>query len=269
MFLPRRGLSRPGARADHERANCYEILMGAEAVTGEPIVNWKTIGEMLSHSSTRSPDAPALLASGRDPTTYAAIWQQTQRFARQLRGIGIGAQDRVAIVLPNGPDMAASFLAVAGSAVAAPLNPAYRTPEFEFYLSDLNAKALIIAKGMESDARAVARDRGIRIIEVASTGTHAGEIRLDNLDSPISAEIDWPKSANIALILHTSGTTSRPKIVPLTQANLCASARNISRWLALTANDRCMNVMPLFHIHGLVAALLSTLASGGSVACTE
>jgi acyl-CoA synthetase (AMP-forming)/AMP-acid ligase II len=243
--------------------------MGAEAVTGEPSANWKTIAEMLSASATRSPDALALLASGRDATTYAALSQQTQRLARQLRATGIGVQDRVAIVLPNGPDMAASFLAVGGSAVAAPLNPAYRTPEFEFYLSDLNARALVIAKGMESDARAIARNREIQIIEVAPTGTHAGEIRLENLGNTTNAEIDFPKPDDVALILHTSGTTSRPKIVPLTQANLCASARNISRWLSLSPADRCMNVMPLFHIHGLVAALLSTLASGGSVACTE
>jgi acyl-CoA synthetase (AMP-forming)/AMP-acid ligase II/aryl carrier-like protein len=72
----------------------------------------------------------------------------------------------------------------------------------------------------------------------------------------------------VALVLHTSGTTSRPKLVPLTQANLCASAHHIRATLALSATDRCLNLMPLFHIHGLIAAVLSTLAAGGSVICT-
>jgi oxalate---CoA ligase len=243
--------------------------MGAEAVTGEPSAQWQTIAEMLSCSAARGPDAPALLAPGRAPMPYAGLWKQTQNLAGRLRGRGIGPGDRVAIVLPNGPEMAATFLAVAGCAVAAPLNPAYRTPEFEFYLSDLSAKALLIAKGKASDARAVARDRGIPVIEVAPDGSRAGEICLEISTAHQAAEIHWPRPDDVSLILHTSGTTSRPKIVPLTQANLCASARNISNWLALSPADRCMNVMPLFHIHGLVAALLSTLASGGSVACTE
>src|SRR3954469_18206178 len=134
-----RGLSRPVALADHERAICYKILMGAEAVTGNPSAPWQTIAEMLSSSATRSPDAPALLASERNPMSYGKLWRQTRFLAGQLRAAGIGPRDRVAIVLPNGPEMAASFLAVAGCAVAAPLNPGYRTAEFEFYLSDLNA----------------------------------------------------------------------------------------------------------------------------------
>jgi acyl-CoA synthetase (AMP-forming)/AMP-acid ligase II len=71
----------------------------------------------------------------------------------------------------------------------------------------------------------------------------------------------------VALILHTSGTTSRPKIVPLLQSNLAASARNIGTSLNLTAQDRCLNVMPLFHIHGLIAAVSASLAAGGSVWC--
>jgi acyl-CoA synthetase (AMP-forming)/AMP-acid ligase II len=69
------------------------------------------------------------------------------------------------------------------------------------------------------------------------------------------------------LLLHTSGTTSRPKLVPLLHRNLCASAFNIGRTLRLSPDDCCLNVMPLFHIHGLVAGLLSSLAAGGRVVC--
>src|SRR5215468_12132804 len=73
---------------------------------------------------------------------------------------------------------------------------------------------------------------------------------------------------DVALLLHTSGTTSRPKLVPLAQRNIMASARHIGATLALTASNRCLNIMPLFHIHGLIGAVLSSLAAGGSVFCT-
>ena len=72
----------------------------------------------------------------------------------------------------------------------------------------------------------------------------------------------------MALVLHTSGTTSRPKIVPLLQRNLAASARHIRTTLALTPEDRCLNIMPLFHIHGLIAAVLTSLSAGASIYCT-
>jgi amino acid adenylation domain-containing protein len=153
--------------------------------------------------------------------------------------------------------MAIAFLGVACAAVCAPLNPAYRRSEFTFYFEDLRAKLLIVQKGLDSPARAVATEIGIPILELTPESPSE--------DRPAG---DLPQPNHIALILHTSGTTSRPKIVPLSHANLWASARNIGRTLALTAQDRCLNVMPLFHIHGLIAALLSSLAAGGSVVCT-
>lgn len=153
--------------------------------------------------------------------------------------------------------MAIAFLGVACAAVCAPLNPAYRRSEFTFYFEDLRAKLLIVQKGLDSPARAVAAELGLPILELTPESPSEGR-----------PAADLPQPNHIALVLHTSGTTSRPKIVPLSHANLWASARNIGRTLALTAQDRCLNVMPLFHIHGLIAALLSSLAAGGSVVCT-
>ena len=109
---------------------------------------------------------PALGAPGRQALSYEALRALIERTARALNAIGIGLGDRVAIVLPNGPEMASAFLTVGSVATAAPLNPAYRQGEFDFYLSDLNAKALVILEGMDSPARAVASARGIPIIEV-------------------------------------------------------------------------------------------------------
>jgi acyl-CoA synthetase (AMP-forming)/AMP-acid ligase II/acyl carrier protein len=166
--------------------------------------------------------------------------------------------------------MASAFLSASVAAICAPLNPAYRADEFEFYLSDLPAKALIIAGLPDTPARDVARRAGIPIIELRwSPDDPAGLFTID--DSPrgqANRGLEPPDETDVALVLHTSGTTSRPKIVPLTHANLSASARHIAESLKLVSDDRCLNVMPLFHIHGLVAALLASLQSGGSVVCT-
>ena len=215
------------------------------------------------------PDAIALAAPERSALGRAALARQVERTQGTLKALGIRAQDRVALVLPNGPEMAALFLGVSVGAVAAPLNPAYREEEFEFYLSDIEANALLIEAGMDSPARAVAARRAMAIIDVETiTEEPAGSYRLLREGEPLppgACEFSGPE--DVALVLHTSGTTSRPKIVPLTHGNLIASAVNISRTLALRPVDRCLLLMPLFHIHGLVGALLSSMAAGASLYC--
>ena len=165
--------------------------------------------------------------------------------------------------------MAVAFLVAGSAATCAPLNPAYRASEFDFYLNDLNAKALIVQSGVESPARTVAHQRGIPIIELAPrAAAEAGLFTLTgNLSLPAKPS-GFAAPDDVALVLHTSGTTARPKIVPLTHKNLCASARHIRETLELAPGDRCLNVMPLFHIHGLIGAALSSLAGGASVVCT-
>ena len=221
--------------------------------------------------ATGSPDHAALGAPGGKPLTYAALRTHVERTIRQLNALGIGRNDRVAIVLPNGPEMASAFVAVAAGAAACPLNPAYRAEEFEFYLSDLKAKALLVEQGSQSPAVEVARRLGVRLLELAPTDEGSGAF---TIASSASAPAGTPgrggfaEAGDIALILHTSGTTSRPKIVPLTQANACASAYNIVDTLKLTPADRELSIMPLFHIHGLIAGLLAPLAAGSTVICS-
>ncbi len=213
---------------------------------------------------------PALLAPGRPPLTFGELRDLADRTVARLGALGIGRGDRVAIVLPNGPEMAAAFLTLAGAAVTAPLNPAYREPEFEFYLDDLDARALVVAADTDGPAVAVARRRGVRILRlVVPEGAPAGAFELlaeDGDEGRRPAEA--ATSDDVALVLHTSGTTSRPKMVPLLHRNLCASAGHIGDVLRLSPADRCLAIMPLFHIHGLVAAVLSSLAAGGSVFLT-
>jgi acyl-CoA synthetase (AMP-forming)/AMP-acid ligase II len=211
---------------------------------------------------------PAIGAPGRPAMTHGQLRALTARTVEALNAMGIGRNDRVAIVLPNGPEMASAFICIACGATTAPLNPAYRAEEFDFYLSDLNAKALIIQEGMESPARAVAKSRNIPIV-ILMPGDIAGDFTLSPgalHGKPAAGGL--AKEDDIALVLHTSGTTSRPKIVPLSQKNITASAYHIGNTLALREEDVCLNIMPLFHIHGLIAATLSSIAAGASVVCT-
>ena len=215
-------------------------------------------------------DAVAIAAHGAPPLTYGGLRALIERVTATLNDLGIGLDDRVAIVLPNGPEMATAFLCVASAATAAPLNPAYRQDEFEFYLEDLRAKALIVEAGSESPARRAAEKLGVALLTlIPERQAGAGAFELSG--SPLGAAIrPGPvKPDDVALILHTSGTTSRPKIVPLRHANIWTSARNIAASLELSADDRALNVMPLFHIHGLIAGLSAPLSRGGAVFCTS
>ena len=229
-------------------------------------------GTIRSLLASGGPEGIAITAPERSSLSRRALAAQMDATIASLRALGVGRQDRVAMVLPNGPEMAALFLGIAAGAAAAPLNAAYREEEFDFYLSDIEAKLLLIESGMESPARAVAARRGIPIVDVApDLSAPAGSYRLLRAGEPVAAgklgtgEFGGPQ--DVALVLHTSGTTSRPKIVPLSHANLTASARNIGRTLGLEPSDRCLVIMPLFHIHGLVGALLSSIAAGASLFC--
>ena len=211
--------------------------------------------------------APAIRALGRPALSYAGLRDLAAATIARLNGIGIGRNDRVAIVLPNGPEMAAAFIAIGAGATTAPLNPSYRADEFSFYLTDLKAKALVVQKGVATEARDVAAKLGVAVLELVP-GDHAGSFTLEGGSPAKASQPGAAEAGDIALVLHTSGTTARPKIVPLSQANICASARHIGATLALSPADACLNIMPLFHIHGLIAAVLSSLGAGGAVICT-
>jgi acyl-CoA synthetase (AMP-forming)/AMP-acid ligase II len=225
----------------------------------------ETIRDLLSNGAD---DAEAIGAPGRQSLDYAGLRAHVESTVARLNELGVGRNDAVAIVLPNGPEMASAFVAIGAGATTAPLNPAYRHDEFSFYLSDLEAKLLVVEAGSTSPALDVAAELGIPVATLhADPAAPAGIFTLEGEDG--KAELTgFAQAGDTALVLHTSGTTSRPKIVPLSQRNVCASAVNVADSIALLAGDRCLNIMPLFHIHGLIAAVLSSLHAGASVHCS-
>jgi oxalate---CoA ligase len=215
-------------------------------------------------------DLSAILAQGRKPLSHGRLSSVIGEVREHLRAAGLGPDDRVAIVLPNGPEMAVALLASMSAAAAAPLNPNYSRAEFDFYLTDLEAGALIVEAGTKSVAVDAARSLGIPVIELeADPESEAGAFRLSLPPAHRPRGEGLPAPNGIALLLHTSGTTSKPKLVPLTRINLAASAGHVAESLGLEAGDRSLGVMPLFHIHGLVAGLMASLSAGGSIVCTS
>ncbi|HEY8887217.1 MAG TPA: AMP-binding protein, partial [Gallionella sp.] len=230
-----------------------------------------TLPEMIAIHAKETPAAISIRAPGAKPLTYRTLNHLVEDTVKTLNKLGVGRGDRVGIVLPNCAEMATAFVAIASGCIAAPLNMAYRADEFEFYLLDLKAKALIVAKGSETPAQEIAEKLGIAILELTPHPENgAGSFTLNgpvHAGEPI-ANGGLAQTDDIALILHTSGTTSRPKIVPLTHKNVCASAHNISTTLNLQADDCGLHVMPLFHIHGLIAGVLAPMAVGSQIFCT-
>src|SRR5580658_8733820 len=158
-------------------------------------------------------DAIAIAAHGAPPLTYSALRALIDSAVASLNSLGVGRGDRVAIVLPNGPEMATAFLAVASGATSAPLNPAYRQDEFEFYLSDLNAKALIVEAGGVSPAIQAAEKLGVALITLTpEPQAGAGAFQLsgafvdavaDRVGRDQRSRLQPAEPDDVALILHT------------------------------------------------------------------
>jgi acyl-CoA synthetase (AMP-forming)/AMP-acid ligase II len=209
-----------------------------------------------------SPEHPALTVPGGPTISYDSLRRQVYAAGRQLNSFGIRQGDRVGIVLPNGPEFVISFLAASAVAAAVPLNPVYTQEEFKYYLEDIGVKALIISPTSGAEAAEVIPTGGFLIIAISDA---IGEVSLVSNSNRHDVHSSLaPRPEDIALILHTSGTTRRPKRVPITHANIIATVRNIRTTYHLEPGDVSVCAMPFFHVHGLVASLLSTLGSGGT-----
>ena len=208
---------------------------------------------------------PAVFIPEGAEVTYGQLQDQIEAVTAALRAGGVRAGEPVAIVLPNNLEFLVAFLATTWArAVAAPLNPAYKVEEFRFYLEDAAAKAVLVPPG-DHPAREAARQLEIAIWECGLDDRGQVFVRRQTGQAAPNPDQSPPAAGDVALFLHTSGTTSRPKGVPLTHGNLMASVANIAATYQLTPRDRSLIVMPLFHVHGLIGATLSTLHTGGAV----
>ena len=204
-------------------------------------------------------------APDRLPLTYKRLQTLVRTIGEQLTAQGLHRGDRVAIVLPNGCEAATSFFCVANYFTAAPLNPNFTKQEYDFYLTDIKPKLVIVEQNSTNVVCQSAQDVGIPVVEAyVPSDAPAGVFTLFDTHKPATPNVEQ----DCVLVLHTSGTTSRPKMVPLLNVNVTSAAQSIINTIHLTKHDHALNVMPLFHIHG-ISVLISTIMQGASICCTS
>jgi acyl-CoA synthetase (AMP-forming)/AMP-acid ligase II len=225
-------------------------------------------GEPLSELLTRGePSRPAfIIPDGGQVLTFAQAAAGIETLAARLAGAGVRRGDRVAMALPNSPDLVLLLLAATRlGATAAPLNPAYTPAEFGFFLSDIAPRLFLVPASRPADAVAAAEQAGTALLTVQPADGGPPDLLTGGSPAPEQRSYEPGQPDDVALVLHTSGTTSRPKQVPLRQRNLMASVATIAAHYRLSADDVSFSVMPLFHIHGLVASTFAALSVGGAV----
>jgi acyl-CoA synthetase (AMP-forming)/AMP-acid ligase II len=221
-----------------------------------------SLAELLADPGS---SAPAIVSiSPLVVVSYKALAGQFERLSEQLMSAGLEPGDSVAIVLPNSLEFLVVFLALTHARlVAALLNPADKPDEIRFFVKDAEARA-VVAEGSNVAVREAAAGVGLPVWQPRVDSR--GVVELPELpQGSRSISLDTPHPDDVAVYAYTSGTTGRPKCVPLTHANVLWSAHNTAEHYVLTAADRSLVVLPLFHGHGLIGATLSILASGGSI----
>jgi acyl-CoA synthetase (AMP-forming)/AMP-acid ligase II len=226
------------------------------------MMNPATLADLFSRAESAN---VAVLAPDHGATTYDALTEQVESLAACLRQSGLQRGDVVAIGLPNSLEYLVTFFAVTRARlIAAPLNPAYKAEEFRFYLNDSGVRAAVTSHHL-APLRDAARELNLPVWTAGRDGQGRVRVEGERLAPTAKGVPELPHPDDRALFLHTSGTTSRPKGVPLTHGNLMASVRNIAQHYQLTANDVGLLVMPLFHVHGLIGATFSQLWAGGTL----
>jgi acyl-CoA synthetase (AMP-forming)/AMP-acid ligase II/thioesterase domain-containing protein/acyl carrier protein len=233
-----------------------------------------TVAAVIARHVALQPERPAIITSHGNPLTYGALGEQIAAFGERLRINSVRSSARVAIILPDGPELAVAIVAAACHAVAVPLNPNFTAPELDDLFAVLRIDAVVVSEQTDCPARDVAARRGVRLLEAScgKPGTFeifgSSDARMCALDGKIApsenVQLDSP-----AIILRTSATTGRPKLVPVTHRNLMSTADKRRVWFNFTPEDRAICVTPLYYGQALKGTLLTPLLLGGSVACPD
>jgi oxalate---CoA ligase len=242
----------------HPMTSGHSHSMTPAAVRADPLT------ELLARGA---PDRPALIVPDNgEVLTYAQLSARVEALSQQLAGLGVRRGDRVALCLPNGPDFVLLLLAITVlGAAAAPLNPGYTATEFEFFLADIDPRLMLVPASGAAAASSAAAATATALVAVQAANDGPPELLAHGQPVAPQRSFEPGGADDVAVVLHTSGTTSRPKQVPLRQRNLMASAATIADHYRLGPADVSFCVMPLFHIHGLVASAFAALHAGGSV----
>lgn len=228
-----------------------------------------TVGELVAQAARRHATRPAIVATNGDVVcTYEQLRDLTEHVSSALRRLGVGPGDEVLVMVPTAAEMLIAVLGSMNVGACVPMNPSYSAAELDRIIDVLQPAAAVVLDAMGGPIQQIIARRSLPVVRIAPGGsTMRGEIDHE----PHLGELEHvpPLPDGVALVLHTAGTTAQPKQVPLTHSNVVTAARNVVASLQLVAGDRCLNVMPLFHSHGLLGAAMSTLAAGASIVCAN
>jgi len=227
-----------------------------------------TIRELVFNRN-QDPDHNAIECPGLHPLTYRGLREQILYIVKALNAMGFRQNDRIAVITPAGPETAVIIISVMAGFTSVPLNPQSKEHEFEMNFSQLKIKAIIVQKAYKTAAIAVAKKRNIAVIELLPLSGMAGRFTLEPAGGEDAGEVNFATSSDISHIFLTSGTTSRPKSVPLSQKQSFFGRQRQATALKFTSADRCLNIVPYYHGMGLHTALLSVLFAGGTVICVK
>ena len=226
------------------------------------------IPSLLQYQAQIRPDGLAILAPGRAPLSYQELWLQVGRLSAAISMRDAAPGSRVAVALPNGPEMAVACLGAAMGFACVPLNPLDPEPELRNKLQETGVQLLVLDDSMPSALRSAALALDIRLLDIRPNPERpAGWLDIVVVPGQQCLDRKFAGASDTSLVFQTSGTTAKPKVVPLSHSNVVAVARNVQALYGLGPNDRCLNVMPMFHSHALVFAMLSCLAGGGGIVC--
>ncbi len=197
--------------------------------------------------------------------TYAGLQDWLNSYKDLFMKMGVGPGTRIAILVESGLELAMSHLLITGYCSSAPLNKRYTKAEHQFYLDDIKVDYILAQAGDKNEIEDLIEDRdiGILTIDNGQSGRHKVELVRKKQQPCVSGEERGEEDTG--LILHTSGTTSRPKKVLLSQSQMWRSATGIQSRLEIGPDDTSLNMMPLFHIHSLIGVLGSSLVGGACV----
>jgi|GEM_PF-347881 len=227
-----------------------------------------TLYALLSAWAAHQPDAPAILAPGRKPLGFGALLQQLDEFRKTLNECGLGRGDRIALLTPRGPETAVAALAISCCSTCVPVNPGATAAEITATLRETRARALLIPTARDAATLELARQSGVPLIQGSSLpGAAAGQLHIQCEQISASGRPGTAMAGDEALVMRTSGTTARARIVPIHHHHILARIDKTRRLLRLVPGDRCLNLMPLCYVHGLHSGLMGPLGAGGSAIC--
>jgi oxalate---CoA ligase len=225
--------------------------------------------EDLIFNCKQDPNHSAIETPGKQLLTYGDLRKQVRYVVKKLNSMGFGRNDRISVIMPGSAETAVLGIGIMAGFTHAPLNPQYKDEEFLAMFSRLNIKAIITQENHETAARKVALSLNILILEIKPSPITAGLFEIVGNGADLHTDPRFAKPEDTVIVMQTSGTTSVPKIVPLTQKQFCKAAYLYFSQLNISDKDISLHIVAHFHILGITHTLLSPLLGGGTVVCAK